>query len=171
MYFSEINVQTSSRIRYCGLCGRVFSRRARVQPQMVSFGLVHVFIRGGSCFDLVLYSLCGVGDYALIRRLKSILSSTHRPSFLMHLLKSNISNNHNSNSNTMKMAFESEPGVIAPTGFWDPFGLAKNIDDATFAKYRTAELKHGRVAMLAVTGLITAAYARFPGGIGCVTND
>lgn len=66
----------------------------------------------------------------------------------------------------MKMAFDSEAGVIAPTGFWDPFGLASGIDDETFTKYRTAELKHGRVSMLAVTGLIAAQYTRFPGGIG-----
>jgi hypothetical protein len=64
------------------------------------------------------------------------------------------------------MAFESEPGVIAPTGFWDPFGLANDIDDETFEKYRTAELKHGRVAQLAVLGLIVAQYVRFPGGVG-----
>merc|ERR1719498_2237051 len=67
---------------------------------------------------------------------------------------------------SMKMAFESEPGVIAPTGFWDPFGLANDIDEETFTKYRTAELKHGRVSMLAVTGLIAAQYIRFPGAIG-----
>ena len=66
----------------------------------------------------------------------------------------------------LKMAFDAEPGVIAPTGFWDPFGLANDIDEETFTKYRTAELKHGRVSMLAVTGLIAAQYARFPGGIG-----
>jgi len=29
-------------------------------------------------------------------------------------------------------------------------------DEATFQKYRTAELKHGRVAMLATTGILTA---------------
>ena len=67
---------------------------------------------------------------------------------------------------SLKMAFENEPGVIAPTGFWDPFGLANDIDDETFEKYRTAELKHGRVSMLAVTGLIAAQYIRFPGGLG-----
>jgi hypothetical protein len=38
----------------------------------------------------------------------------------------------------------------APTGFFDPLGLSSNIDQETFDQYRTAELKHGRVAQLAV---------------------
>ena len=58
-------------------------------------------------------------------------------------------------SSALKMSFEDEIGVLPPTGFWDPLGLSKDIDEATFTKYRTAELKHGRVAMLAVTGYIS----------------
>jgi hypothetical protein len=68
-------------------------------------------------------------------------------------------------SSALKMSFETEPGVIAPTGFWDPLGLAKDIDATTFTKYRTAELKHGRVAMLAVIGYLAAESFRFPGAI------
>ena len=73
-------------------------------------------------------------------------------------------------STAMKMAFdvESQPGVIAPTGFWDPFNLAKDIDEETFTKYRTAELKHGRVCQLAVVGFLAAEAFRFPGSIGGV---
>jgi hypothetical protein len=42
------------------------------------------------------------------------------------------------------------------------FVLEKNPDD--FARFREQEIKHGRVAMLAVTGyLVTAAGVRFPG--------
>ncbi len=44
-------------------------------------------------------------------------------------------------------------------------GLAKNIDAETFAQYRTAELKHGRVAMLAVVGYIVPEIFKFPGDI------
>jgi hypothetical protein len=33
----------------------------------------------------------------------------------------------------------------------DPLGLSKNGDEAVFARRRAVELKHGRVAMLAVT--------------------
>merc|ERR1711988_1797557 len=39
------------------------------------------------------------------------------------------------------------------------------IDENTFTKFRTAELKHGRVAMLAVTGYIFQAATRLPGTI------
>jgi hypothetical protein len=46
-------------------------------------------------------------------------------------------------------------------GFWDPAGLAAKADDDTLAWYRTAELKHGRVSMLAVTGFIVQSWTRF----------
>jgi len=45
-------------------------------------------------------------------------------------------------------------GVSAPLGFFDPLGFSKK-DEATLYKYREAELKHGRVAMLAVLGWLT----------------
>jgi len=47
-----------------------------------------------------------------------------------------------------------ELGVIEPTGFFDPLGFCDDIDEEKFAQYRTAELKHGRVAQLAVIGYI-----------------
>ena len=31
-------------------------------------------------------------------------------------------------SSALKMSFENELGVIRPTGFWDPLGLTKNMD-------------------------------------------
>jgi hypothetical protein len=58
--------------------------------------------------------------------------------------------------------YENELGVIAPTGFFDPLGLSKNIDQETFDQYRTSELKHGRVAQLAVIGYIVPEIYRFP---------
>merc|ERR1712025_966035 len=41
-------------------------------------------------------------------------------------------------------AFESELGVQAPVGFWDPLGLSKDGDVETFKRRREVELKHGR---------------------------
>lgn len=47
---------------------------------------------------------------------------------------------------------------------FDPLGLLKNEDQATFDRLREVEIKHGRIAMLAVSGyLTTAAGIRFPG--------
>lgn len=46
-------------------------------------------------------------------------------------------------------------GSSAPLGFFDPFGLSKGASAATIDKYRESELKHGRVAMLAVFGVLT----------------
>lgn len=64
-----------------------------------------------------------------------------------------------------------EIGAQAPLGFFDPTGTCgadpTNADAATveeFERKRWVELKHGRIAMLAVVGyLATYAGARFPG--------
>jgi len=73
-------------------------------------------------------------------------------------------------SSALKMSFDasSQVGVVQPTGFWDPLNLSKDIDEETFLKYRTAELKHGRVCQLAVVGFLAAESFRFPGSIGGV---
>jgi len=53
----------------------------------------------------------------------------------------------------------SEPGVGAT---WDPLNLAKTPEK--FERLRYVEVKHGRIAMLAVLGHVTAASGfRFPG--------
>lgn len=44
-------------------------------------------------------------------------------------------------------------------------GLAEGKDVETFNRRRAVELKHGRVAMLAVTGYIIQGVSRFPGSI------
>merc|ERR1719356_1176269 len=60
-------------------------------------------------------------------------------------------------------AFESELGVQAPVGFWDPLGLAKDGDTEAFRRRRVTEIKHGRVSMLACVGYIVPEYIKFPG--------
>jgi len=67
-----------------------------------------------------------------------------------------------SKSALLDSLYENELGVIAPTGFWDPCKLSNGIDEETFAQYRTAELKHGRVAQLAVVGYVVQEVYRFP---------
>ncbi|KAL7529789.1 hypothetical protein ACHAXR_005732 [Thalassiosira sp. AJA248-18] len=62
------------------------------------------------------------------------------------------------------MDFSKEVGVQPPLGFFDPLGLLDDGDQSTFDDLREKEIKHGRVAMLAVVGyLTTAAGIRFPG--------
>ena len=39
-------------------------------------------------------------------------------------------------------------------GFFDPLNLSRDKDDATLRWYRAAELKHGRVCMLASLGIV-----------------
>jgi len=61
-------------------------------------------------------------------------------------------------------AFESELGVQAPLGFWDPLGLSSDGDVATFRRRRATEIKHGRISMLATMGYITPELTgKFPG--------
>merc|ERR1719229_1840642 len=61
-------------------------------------------------------------------------------------------------------AFESELGVQAPVGFWDPLGLSKDGNTETFRRRRVTEIKHGRVSMLATMGYITPELVgKFPG--------
>mmetsp|Transcript_65214 Transcript_65214/g.120025 ORF Transcript_65214/g.120025 Transcript_65214/m.120025 type:complete len:254 (-) Transcript_65214:63-824(-) len=59
-------------------------------------------------------------------------------------------------------------GVYEETNleFWDPLGLSKLANDGTLAFFRAAEIKHGRVAMLASVGYALGAYGiTFPGNI------
>ena len=68
-------------------------------------------------------------------------------------------------SSALKMGYENELGVIPPTGFFDPYRLSADIDQATFDQYRVSELKHGRVCMLAVCGYVAPEIWRWPGEI------
>ena len=52
-------------------------------------------------------------------------------------------------------AFANEIGAMAPLGCWDPFNMLGRADQAEFDRLRGVEIKHGRVAMLAVVGYLT----------------
>merc|ERR1711924_452941 len=61
------------------------------------------------------------------------------------------------------------PGIIAPTGFFDPAGLSEGVSPSELKRYREAELMHGRVAMLASVGFLvgeSGATPLFDGQIG-----
>merc|ERR1719160_1280095 len=47
-----------------------------------------------------------------------------------------------------------QAGQLAPMGFWDPAGLSADLDEGKILFYREAELKHGRVCMLAALGFL-----------------
>ena len=57
-------------------------------------------------------------------------------------------------STALSASLEGLPGALAPVGVFDPLNLAEKATDATLARYREAELAHGRVAMLAVIGFL-----------------
>ena len=62
--------------------------------------------------------------------------------------------------------FTQEIGAQPPLGFFDPLGVLKTADQARFDQLRSYELKHGRVAMLAVLGhILTTAGWRASGEI------
>ena len=67
---------------------------------------------------------------------------------------------------TAVQAFENELGAQAPLGMFDPLGLCADGDQATFDRMRYTEIKHGRIAMIAVVGYLTnKAGIFFPGDI------
>jgi hypothetical protein len=63
-------------------------------------------------------------------------------------------------------AFEDELGAQVPLGFWDPLNLVADGDQAKFDRLRYVEIKHGRIAQLAVVGYLATWFgARLPGDI------
>jgi hypothetical protein len=62
-----------------------------------------------------------------------------------------------------------QPGVTKPLGFWDPLALSEfpimtfPNDPTGFRHLRAAEIKHGRVCMMASFGSVFAHYVKFPG--------
>jgi len=64
-------------------------------------------------------------------------------------------------------------GQVAPLGFFDPAGLSSDISDGRLLFYREAEIKHGRICMLAVLGtLVGEQFHPLLGGadVGGVTH-
>jgi hypothetical protein len=59
----------------------------------------------------------------------------------------------------LKASFADKPGALSPLGYWDPLNLATS--EKLFDQYRSVELKHGRVAMLAVVGYVVPEFFRF----------
>lgn len=53
---------------------------------------------------------------------------------------------------------------VETSGIFDPLGLAKGKDEETLGWYRAAELKHGRVCMLASVGYIVQGFFHLPDG-------
>jgi len=68
-------------------------------------------------------------------------------------------------------------GAMAPLGFFDPAGFSKSCDEEGFRNLRAAELKHGRVAMMASLGFVAQQSIKFkgfeqvPAGLGAVTEE
>jgi len=53
--------------------------------------------------------------------------------------------------------------VTAPLGYFDPLGFCKVGDYEEFHRLRSAEIKHGRVAMMAAFGTVFQHFVKLPG--------
>merc|ERR1712048_857174 len=56
----------------------------------------------------------------------------------------------------VKLKAEDMAGITAPLGFFDPRGFSADLDEGKLLFYREAELKHGRVCMLASLGILVS---------------
>jgi hypothetical protein len=64
------------------------------------------------------------------------------------------------------------PGVVAPTGYFDPIGFCQTgISLNDVKRYRESEVQHGRVAMLAVVGYLVGEVIQGPFSITGPAND
>ena len=83
------------------------------------------------------------------------------------------------NPKSRALAFDpaAQQGITEPLGFFDPLGLAKGKDAKGFRQLRVAEIKHGRVAMMASIGMVLPHFWHAPGfenvpnGIGAVFTE
>ncbi|CAE8619232.1 unnamed protein product, partial [Polarella glacialis] len=50
-------------------------------------------------------------------------------------------------------------GAMEPLGYFDPLSLSKVGEEDEFRKFRAAEIKHGRVCMIASLGLVAQHFA------------
>lgn len=67
-------------------------------------------------------------------------------------------------STKLAVSLDDLPGSTLPIKNFDPFNLATFGSEETLLWFRAAELKHSRVAMLAVTGyIVQASGIHFPG--------
>jgi len=62
-------------------------------------------------------------------------------------------------SSALTMGVSDLPGISTEVGnkIWDPLGLSDKMDESNLNLIRAAELKHGRVAMLATVGWVWTA--------------
>jgi len=87
-------------------------------------------------------------------------------SFLVGSAVSFAPQQQQSRPSTSLSAFESELGAQRPLGFWDPLNMLDGVEQERFDRLRYVEIKHGRIAMLAVLGHIHTSFgARVPGNI------
>ncbi|KAL3943090.1 MAG: hypothetical protein SGBAC_002823 [Bacillariaceae sp.] len=64
------------------------------------------------------------------------------------------------------------PGVVAPTGYFDPIGFCQTgISLNDVKRYRESEVMHGRVAMLAVVGYLAGESFGGPFNLAGPAND
>lgn len=65
-------------------------------------------------------------------------------------------------SSSLKMSYDSALGAQAPLGFWDPLNLLDGVSEKRFTRLRDIEIKHGRIAQLAVLGhIVTSKFADY----------
>jgi light-harvesting complex I chlorophyll a/b binding protein 1 len=101
----------------------------------------------------------------MIRAIFALLTLAVVAAFTTNVGKVRLSNMRMAADNVFPPNPTSLYGDIAPTGFFDPLGLSVGKDPAVLKQWRDAEIKHGRVCMLATVGILTQELLKNPLGI------
>lgn len=145
--------------------GPFMRERAATQKPQTGFGSV-CFLAAGAAASSFVAHITAAGRHkttsvALAARRKKSKSKKSQGSAEFASEKMNLGGVPRQKIVDSTFALDSQIGAVAPLGGFDPLNFI-NGDEAKFKNFRQAEIKHGRVAMLASVGALLEHYVKLP---------
>jgi hypothetical protein len=115
---------------------------------------------------LALTAIAATRDVSMRAQVKSVFESMDPPTQVkVRALASDVVQKAEEVKEPLELKMTDLAGVGAPTGFFDPVGFSTQANAVTICFLREAELKHGRLGMLASLGIfVTEAWHPLYGG-------